>query len=353
MSFARVRCPQRYLLHLTYPLIPKTTVISLLDIFPHSSMGLIFLALFLYNCTLAPLAFVLSTFLQNERVAALVAGVGSIAFGAPTFALARVDAPALKLALSLFSPLALSGALSTALVLETENAGVQLANVGERRSGYSFLLGLALLLGDLALYLALAWYLFQVVPGNSGITRHPFFCLLPANRQRGLGASSPSWSPLSSSPSPSPSTSPARALLADAEDQGHGGDGDNGGDGGGGGEGDEEGDWEGEDAALVEPVAAELKAFPRERTVRLDRLSKAHTAESGAQVQALTGISLTMYQGQIFCLLGHNGAGKVIGGGGGGRGAYSNNTLTLRGTDLMSSRPQRRRQGYRGGFLFP
>ena len=47
-----------------------------------------------------------------------------------------------------------------------------------------------------------------------------------------------------------------------------------------------------------------------DRVVSVEGLRKVYANGAGAEVRAVDGLSLTMYEGECFCLLGHNGAGK-------------------------------------------
>ena len=100
-----------------------TVVIVAMDLFPASNNFIVFLLMFLYNLTLVPLAFIIGCFLSHERIAAIVGGIGSIALGAPIFALSSLSSPILKAVTALLSPLALSQGLAVALDLETYGEG--------------------------------------------------------------------------------------------------------------------------------------------------------------------------------------------------------------------------------------
>lgn len=92
-----------------------TILVQLMNLFPNTDGVLVFIVFFLYNMTLVPIAFVISTFFQNERIAGLVGGMGSIVVGAPAFALSSLSSPALKYTLAIFPPLAMAEALAVVM----------------------------------------------------------------------------------------------------------------------------------------------------------------------------------------------------------------------------------------------
>ena len=83
----------------------------------------------------------------------------------------------------------------------------------------------------------------------------------------------------------------------------------------------------GVDTALdphIEPVSESVREtlYGENRGVSIQHLRKVFGsgATGGAERVAVDGLNLDLYAGQITALLGHNGAGKRCGWGGGGRG---------------------------------
>ena len=65
------------------------------------------------------------------------------------------------------------------------------------------------------------------------------------------------------------------------------------------------------DKRFIEEVPRELQKLEEEkRCVSIDGLYKVFNTPVGPKV-AVNDLQVTMYEGQIFCLLGHNGAGKT------------------------------------------
>ena len=237
-------------------------ILSTTSLLPRTDLSLIFLILWLYNMSMVPVAFALSTCIKDQRVAAIAAGIGSIVVGAPSLALTDLVSRPLKLSLAAFPPLAMSEALAVAIDFERANSGLSWGNISEIRRGFAFIDGVLFLIVDMIAWFLLALYLFQVLPQSDTGARKPLlFCLL-----------SHYWRV-------PPSASVAMPPLHHYND-------------------------------LHEEPSSELQALPAERKVTLYGLKKTYLSGSGAAVEAVSDLSFEMYSGQIFSLLGKNGAGK-------------------------------------------
>ncbi|XP_061088077.1 ATP-binding cassette sub-family A member 5 isoform X2 [Conger conger] len=128
-----------------------------------------------------------------------------------------------------------------------------------------------MLLLDSALYLLLALYLDQVLPGEFGMRRSLLYFLKPSywsrRRLRYMEVSSVCERELSRGPSPAGPADPAQP---------------------------------------IEPVSPEFRG---REAIRISNLRKVYK-EKDNTVEALRGLSFDVYEGQITALLGHSGAGK-------------------------------------------
>ena len=138
-----------------------------------------------------------------------------------------------------------------------------------------------ILIGDTFLYVAMAWYFSQVIPSSVGVHKHPLFLFDKTywfgSTQQGENMRGESQSPLAipmnSPKSPTNGAKISPHLNANGEEI---------------------------------PIESVDEKFLGKPTVVLKGLTKTF----GSQV-AVNNLSFSMYENQIFALLGHNGAGKT------------------------------------------
>ncbi|XP_038048297.1 ATP-binding cassette sub-family A member 5-like [Patiria miniata] len=225
---------------------------------------IIFLIMFLYGMTIICLSFMLTPFFNKATVAGALGTLFTLALSLvyiPLGLISGIDT-VFKWLLSFFSPIAFALAIDQAILLDEGGPGIQFDNIVVD----GFPPYVAMLAIDCVLYLLLAFYFDNVIPGTYGQRKPLWFCCMPSY----WGSSS------------------------------------------GGGQADVEGllDLEAvEDLPDVEKVHQEMKD---RAGIRIHNLSK--TFKGGRKkpdVLAVKGMSLDVYEGQITCLLGHNGAGKT------------------------------------------
>ncbi|XP_038065899.1 ATP-binding cassette sub-family A member 5-like [Patiria miniata] len=236
----------------------------LIGTFRKSNFGVIFLTLFFYGMSLVSFSFMLTPFFSRSLVAGaaatvvvLILGLIYIPFG--LFEITTV----VKWLVSFFSPVAFALAMDQALSLEEIQVGVQFNNlIVDGFPPY-----MVMLLIDTVLYLLLAVYFDNVIPGNYGQNKVPWFCFMPSYwRKSSMGNLVDSLSDL-------------ETMQLNGQDD-------------------------------VEQVSAVLRA---KAGVRIRNLSKTYkgNGQNNPDILAVRGMSLDIYEGQITCLLGHNGAGKT------------------------------------------
>ncbi|XP_038064464.1 ATP-binding cassette sub-family A member 10-like [Patiria miniata] len=222
---------------------------------------LVFLILFLYGMSLISLAFMLTPFFNKAVAAGVFATVLTLILTVVYVAItlsSGVDI-SIKWLLSFFSPTAAGLAMDQALLYETLGPGIHFDNIG--LDGYPPYV--AMLAIDTALYFLLAVYFDNVIPGNYGQHKPPWFCFMPSYWRKGsnTGVSSPL-------------------------------------------------DFDRFDARKdVEKVSPEMRATTGIRICNLSKTFKGGWGEP--DVLAVKDMTLDVYEGQITCLLGHNGAGKT------------------------------------------
>jgi ABC-type multidrug transport system fused ATPase/permease subunit len=172
--------------------------------------------------------------------------------------------------------------------------GANWGNYGE--GAFSLASALGMLIFDFFLYGVLAWYFDKVLPRQFGAPLHPLFCLRCKACSGGAARSRARWWrwPWCGCKRRA-SSSGAAAVFGEEEHQALA----RAGSGGGGGA----------TAAALQERSGNFEAVPAEVAskggVQLVGLSKRY-----GDKWALSGVSLSLYEGQITCYLGHNGAGK-------------------------------------------
>jgi len=227
-------------------------------VFKNASFGHIFITILLFGLSLIALTFLVYTFFRKARTGGIFLLVIQIIGIIANQTLTSLDLnwSILKF-ISLLSPLAF---LRVATLLA---GGVKDINQSE----YSIADGMGLLVGDILIYMLLAWYLDKVIPGEYGQNLPWYFVVSPSY-----------WCPKKK-----------QQAAPDVE--------------------------------LGDPTQGDRfqAASPEVRAagvaVRVTNLGKRFQAnvfkESERDKVAVNGLSFEMYQGQVFSLLGHNGAGKT------------------------------------------
>ncbi|XP_078615923.1 cholesterol transporter ABCA5-like isoform X2 [Branchiostoma floridae x Branchiostoma japonicum] len=235
---------------------------------------LIFLIMFvLYGLTMVNIAFMLTPLFNKAKVAGAAASMTTlfISLLVLPLSIAPDSIPAyVQWILCIFSPVALATGINQAVTLET-TVGTQFDNITTLPSNFPVLYPIIMLVVDTVLYLLLAFYLDNVIPGEYGQQQPWYFCLMPsfwASGEAGQGA----------------------GVSGEGEQQGQTAEDGNG------------------DVERVPPHLQEKRAI---RIEKLQKVFKKKTGEVDEDVVAVNGISFDIYEDQITALLGHNGAGKT------------------------------------------
>ena len=291
-----------------------------LSFFPRTDFSLLLALFFSVGAASTALCYMISVFFSRAKMAS---GVGSLLFLALFFPYFKVNSPdsANKGWGALSHTVAFGLALDIVSTLEASNQTLQWSNSGAVVNGYSMARALWAILGDAALYTALALYLTEVVPQEFGVPQHPLFLANPAF-----------WAPVAYGPPGRPfveawraflggkrtsTTSSkksagddltARTLLSDVDGEGEG-------------EHPSSLHHPGLTAreASQRPAAGDTIERPGHDLLERGRAGKCLTVRGLRKVYpntpdgakaAVESVSLDMYEDQIFALLGHNGAGK-------------------------------------------
>ncbi len=255
-------------------------------LFSRSDSTLVFAYFFLFSLSIIAYCFVVSVIFSRAKTAS-TAGVVIFFMGFfPYFGVSTQSATAgAKQAASLLSPTAFGIGASTLATYEAGGEGVTLQNAWDapNESQIPFMTTLFMLAFDTALYVAMAFYLDAVVPQEFGVSKPWYFIFTKSFWESVFCGNA------RNNKSSNTGTQP----LLDGIESGS------------------LTDTHGVDQAFIQAPSADLRQLERDgRCVQLKGLRKVFHTASGEDRVAVDALDLTMYEGQIFVLLGHNGAGK-------------------------------------------
>lgn len=247
-----------------------------------SSPLLLFAYFFLFTMSEVNFAFLLSTFFSNSKLAAIVGPVALFSSLLPRFIFLNTNANeeiAGKIIASLLSPTAFVFGADIIANFEYGNIGIQFSNMNVGK--YSFQTVLTMMLIDFILYGLLAWYFDKVLPQEYGTVEKPWFII---NWRY--------WCPKGPSSSSS-TTDDASKTLSDMPEfyDYHSIQDDH--------------PVEYSNNSSIESIPLDLREAAK---VRCKSLRKRYDDGN----LAVKDVSMSLVEGQITCLLGHNGAGKIM-----------------------------------------
>uniref|UniRef100_A0A8C7HKG6 Cholesterol transporter ABCA5 n=1 Tax=Oncorhynchus kisutch TaxID=8019 RepID=A0A8C7HKG6_ONCKI len=234
-------------------------------LFPNSDFIVIFLLIFLYGISSIFFSFMLTPLFKKPKFASTVGSMLTVVFGCLSlFTVLMKDFPQpLVWVLCLLSPSAFSIGIAQVVYLEAQGDGAVFATLAN--GPHPLYAPLVMLVLDCILYLLLAVYLDQVLPGEFGMRRSLVYFMKPSY-----------WSKRSK-----------RYVEVSSvyETEVNGATGVN---------------------ESVEPVSPEFRG---KEAIRINNIRKVYK-EKDSIVEALRGLTFDIYEGQITALLGHSGAGK-------------------------------------------
>eukprot|EP00899_Mesostigma_viride_P013992 jgi/Mesvir1/22594/Mv05014-RA.3 len=270
-------------------------LVSSVSIFPYSDASLLFVYFAMFGVSTVALCFLLTTFFSRAKTAV---AVGTLLFLSAFFPYYTVVDESVSSATwwwaSLLSPTAFAlGSVSLA-DYEGGRVGLRWSNMWLGTSSTSFMSSLLMMFFDTWLYLLLGWYLAKVLPSDYGLhlpwnfpLRKDYWLGEAQARQRRKAGKKLHPAPALAAAAkgcqwlPQRGETPMRVKSGDGK-------------------------------CVVEEVQASELALQEEegRCVQVAGLRKVFNPGPDERV-AVDGLSMTLYEGQIFALLGHNGAGKT------------------------------------------
>ncbi|OCT62577.1 ABC-type organic anion transporter ABCA8 [Xenopus laevis] len=237
------------------------TVVTKALVLVQSSYGIIMFLFFFYGIALMSFTFMLSALFRSPRATAIAGFFITLFLSALGLILLNKDIPkALEVLLSIFPQFAFAVGLSESVHMESDIQGVSFSDMaGDSSHVLSSFISLAL---DSVFYMCLTVYFEKVLADKHGAKYEPFFFL-----------KSSYWS--------KEKLSPLRTQTEDSDESSMG--------------------------KFFEKVPSDLQG---KEAIRINKVKKKYS-DQDKNTEALRGLDLNIYEGQITALLGHSGAGKT------------------------------------------
>ena len=239
------------------------------NMFGHSNPLYIFALFFLFGLATTMCCFMIASFFSRSKTAAVLGMMIFFALFFPKYGLHSDTGFSGVAAASLCCPVAFGLAIDAISEFENNGVGLTANTIDTEVGNITFTWCLIMLAIDCVVYFVLGWYFGQVWPSEFGVRRKPWF--LCTKRY---------W--VTAEPKADRAGSLLENLVAP-------GDSDN---------------------VVLEEVGDDLRSKEaNHRCLKVRGLYKRFDTPDGVKT-AVNNLNLTMYEGEIFCLLGHNGAGK-------------------------------------------
>ncbi|XP_053687568.1 cholesterol transporter ABCA5-like [Sabethes cyaneus] len=258
-----------YAVFVTFLTFVSVILLFSLGVFQNTNYLPVFILILLYSFSVILIGFMITPFFDNSRTAGILGNFAVNIMSLLYFLQVFIDDTHTSAALwtvSLISPTGFALAMDKILVLDISGQGVTLDNLW---TGPGIPIGgsILMLVVDILLYAALAFYFDCVIPSEHGTKQRPCFCF-----------SRHYWCKKKVPKVPLLNGESANSFV-NLDEQ----------------------------TRDIEPVSREMRG---KEAIRIVDLYKTFHSCRKPAVNAVNGINLTIYEGQITAILGHNGAGK-------------------------------------------
>ncbi|KRX00793.1 P-loop containing nucleoside triphosphate hydrolase [Pseudocohnilembus persalinus] len=235
-----------------------TAIFCCLTIFTHSDFVLICVWYYLFCLNSIAQALAISALFSKAKTANIFGLVIYLGFYIITIIIGNNNGigRGSKIALSIFPQVNQSISADSLILIESKQKGIGWDDLGEEVNRFSIGISLGLFVATFIITMLLFFYLEQVFPNDYGVQKHPLFCLGFKKKFK---------------------TKKSEQNKHYQKDEN------------------------------IEDVEQNLKQLEKEnKCVKVDNVVKVYSNGK----MAVNNLSLTMYLGQIYCLLGPNGSGK-------------------------------------------
>ncbi len=257
------------------------------SIFKYSDKGRIFIFFWFFGLATFSYAYLLSTVFSKARTASTMAAITYLVLYFPYYAIAGDRASSgTKTAACLSAPTCFGLGAYTIIKYEAAGTGVTNSNAGTEINGFSYNQTIGMLFFDIIFYIILALYFNEVLPTEWGTQRPWYFLVTKSFWCPERVNSNSSKARLTSYDHSNPEQRSAIEMAENPNISPLEGD-------------------------HIEPVSEEFANRPG---VKVRHLRKEYGSKlDGVPLKvAVKDFSLDFYEGEITCLLGHNGAGTIF-----------------------------------------
>ncbi|GMF31471.1 unnamed protein product [Phytophthora lilii] len=248
------------------------TLVAVAKLFPNTNAVLLFLFFFLFSLSVLGFAFMISSMFSKSRTGVYVGFITFFIMYGVTGAFNDSSSESSKNIACLLAPVGLVFGVNSLSSSETSHVGISFSSASQRIHNFRFSTALWYFALDTILYTLLGLYFEKVISKEYGMPEKWYFPLRPSYWRKSRKLVTMATTP------PMNDNDSAVAVAVNPN---------------------------------IEPMSADLLDQERSgEALSVQGLRKVFPVPGGEK-EAVKGLHINMYSGQITCLLGHNGAGKT------------------------------------------